>query len=294
MALALGLVEEDAGGDGGVEAFDAGRVGDEDGFVGGVEEGAGDSLALAANEDGGGEAEVDLLNGAAFVAGGDGEADAVLVKGGEGLGGGEFDAGEAEDRSGRGAGDLGIGGGDGSLKGQQAAGSEGFGGAEDGAEVAGVLEPGTAEDERRVRADEVLQGRDEGVDEGGDPLRGFRGDGAVEDVVGEEDGFGGVAELGEEAVGALAGGFGKEDGAQAEAAADGLFDELGALDGDGSVLGGGGLGEGLAELLDKGILAAGDGAEAVGERDLGQCSSGMRRLRVVECWSACKDMITPR
>jgi hypothetical protein len=34
--LSLGLVEEDAGGDGGVEAFDFGGVGDEDGNVGGV------------------------------------------------------------------------------------------------------------------------------------------------------------------------------------------------------------------------------------------------------------------
>ena len=73
------------------------------------------------------------------------------------------------------------------------------------------------------------------MDQGGDALRGFRGDGAVEDVVGQEDGFGGVAELGKQAVGALAGRLGEEDGAQAQTAADGLFDQFDALDGDRAV-----------------------------------------------------------
>ena len=81
-------------------------------------------------------------------------------------------------------------------------------------------------------AEEVFESGGEGMDEGGDALRGFGGDGALEDVVGEEDGFGGVAELGKQAVGALVSGFGEEDGAQAQAAADGLLDQFDALDGD--------------------------------------------------------------
>ena len=99
------------------------------------------------------------------------------------------------------------------------------------------------------------------MDEGGDALRGFGGDGAVEDVVGQEDGFGGAAELGEQAVGSLAGRFREEDGAQAQAAADGFLDQFDALDGDRAVLGGFGLGEGAAQVFDQRVLAAGDGAE---------------------------------
>ena len=110
--------------------------------------------------------------------------------------------------------------------------------------------------------EQVFESGGQGMDEGGDALRGFGGDGAVEDVVGEEDGFRGVAELGEQAVGALAGRLGEEDGAQAQAAADGLLDQFDALDGDRAVGGGSGLGEGFAEVLDERILAAGDGAEA--------------------------------
>ena len=86
------------------------------------------------------------MHGASFVAGGDGEVDAVFGEGGESLGGGEFDDRKAEERSGRGAGDLGIGGGDRAFGGEDAGGSEGFGTAEDGAEVAGVLQSGAAED----------------------------------------------------------------------------------------------------------------------------------------------------
>jgi len=142
----LCLVEEDAGGDGGVEAFDFGGVRYEDGFVGAVEEGSRDSVSFAAYEDGGGEGEVDLLHGTALVGAGDGEADAVSGDGIQSFGGGEFDDREAEDRSGGGTSDFGIGCGDSAFGGEYAAGSEGFGTAEDGAEVTGVLKSGTAED----------------------------------------------------------------------------------------------------------------------------------------------------
>jgi hypothetical protein len=112
-------------------------------------------------------------------------------------------------------------------------------------------------------AEEIFEGCDEGIDQGGDALRGFGGDGAVEDVVGQEDGFGGAAQLGQQAIGALAGGVGEEDGAQAQAAADGLLNQFDALDGDRAVVGWRGLGEGFAEVLDECVLAAGDGAETL-------------------------------
>src|ERR1019366_8593982 len=99
-SLPLGLVEQDAGGDGGVEAFHFGGVGDEDGLVGGVKQGARDSVAFAADEDGGGQRQVDFVHGAALVAAGDSEADAVGGEGVKGVGSREFDAGQAEDRSG--------------------------------------------------------------------------------------------------------------------------------------------------------------------------------------------------
>jgi hypothetical protein len=153
-------------------------------------------------------------------------------------------------------------------------------------------------------AEEVFESRDEGMDEGGDALRGFAGDGAVEDVVGEENGFRVVAELGEQAVGALASRLGEEDGAQAQAAADGLFDQLDALDGDRAIVVGSGLGKGFAKILDEGILAAGDEPEAFVRRmgvSLGHvppvdlaASQRVRAKSIVECWSARWEMIICR
>ena len=58
----------------------------------------------------------------------------------------------------------------------------------------------------------------------------------------------------------------EEDGAQAQAAADGLLDQFDALDGDRAVGGGLGLGEGAAKVFDQRVLAAGDGAEALVRR----------------------------
>ena len=100
-------------------------------------------------------------------------------------------------------------------------------------------------------AEEVFESGGQRMDESGDSLRRLGGDGALKDVVGEQNGFGGVAELGKQAVGALAGGFREEDGAQAQTAADGLFHQFDALDGDRAVVGGSGLGEGFAEILDE-------------------------------------------
>ncbi len=121
-----------------------------------------------------------------------------------------------------------------------------------------------------TRQEKIFERCGEGIDEGSDALRGFRGDGAVEDVVGEEDGFGGAAELGEQAVGALAGRLREEDGAQAQAAADGLLYQFDALDGHRAVLARLGLGEGAAKVLDQRVLAAGDGAESLVGR-VGKC-----------------------
>lgn len=136
---------------------------------------------------------------------------------------------------------------------KDAGGAEGFGGADEGSEVAGVLE-GLDEDEEGCRAEGVGEGEAWRIDEGGDALRGACLGDAGEDIVGEVKCFGvaGKRQRGGE-------GSAEEDGAEREVAADGFEDEVLAFDGEGGGgAGAGRIGEGGAKLADAGVVAAGD------------------------------------
>jgi hypothetical protein len=98
-----------------------------------------------------------------------------------------------EDAAGGGTHGFGVPGADGAGEAENAVGAEGFGGTQDGAKVAGVLEAGEDEQERgdvAPAAKQVGPGPIRGLDEGGNGLRGFGGQGRIEQFSGDEENFG--------------------------------------------------------------------------------------------------------
>src|SRR5579872_386108 len=84
---------------------------------------------------------------------------------------------------------------DGSGKGEDGGGAEGLGGADEGAEVAGILQARGDNDQRSGSGKGVGKGEAGRLDESGDALRGFGGNGAVEDGRNELDDGNGSGQL---------------------------------------------------------------------------------------------------
>ncbi len=137
--MAGGFVEEDAGGDGGVEAFDGTGGGYGDGGVAAGSQVLGDTVAFVANEEGNGAGEMGGLSGLGTVDCCGEDAKASGAEAVKTFVGGGVDEWETEYTSGGGAESLCVPGADGSGEGDDAGCAKGLGGAEDGAEVAGVL-----------------------------------------------------------------------------------------------------------------------------------------------------------
>ena len=279
-ALPRSFIEQNAGGDGGVEALYRAGHGDSDSRCRAVEHFCGEAAAFVPDEERDWTAEVVGGTGDGFVSGaaarccrsyGSEDGDMAFGEGGEGLCGFLLHDRNAEGRSGGGAQGFGVPDVDGAGKGDDAAGSKGFRRADQGAEVAGILQSGGDEDERGgVRFSARLRGGGLGgpesfgqrearrLDEGGDALRGFCLDGAVKHRGRElDDGDGGGQRepvQGVEAAAAACRIGANEDSAQTELAAQSLGEEVLALNADD--LGGvaGGAGEGGAQFADASVL----------------------------------------
>ena len=271
--LAGGFVEKNRRGDGGVEAFDRAGHGDGDAGLGAVEEVLREAAAFVADEDGRrpGEVVFRARDRAGTCGSGDGgeDGDFAFAQGREGDRGFFRHDGDTEGGAGGGAEGFAVPHIDGARQGDDAGGSEGFCGADEGAEVAGVLQSSGDEDERRgvscarhwrvEFAESFSEGEVGRLEEGGDALRGFGVDGTGEDGgVERDDGDGrGQGKAFEDAEGGVAAvGIGaEEDGAQAEAAAEGFGEQVLALDPDDLGAVAGGAREGCPQFADAGVLA---------------------------------------
>ena len=166
----------------------------------------------------------------------------------------------------RGAADAGSGG---SRAGRTESGS----GAQDGADVARVLDAGEDDEEgsasRLGGADEIVEGGFAWMNQRGDALRMLGVGKAFEEAVrGAKDRkshFGPVDEGGETFVMAFAG-FAEEYGLNAAARAQRFFDEAHAFDADEAAFRGQAAAEGYAELLEPAIVAAGEEPRAIRRR----------------------------
>ena len=171
------------------------------------------------------------------------------------------DGGNAKGGAGGGAECFGVPGTGGAWEQENAGGGEGFGRAEERADVAGVLQTGEDENERRLTAEERVYRREgRRVDERGDALGLLGGDGTGEDIGRQQEMFGVIGNC-ERRLVAVA----QEDGGEAQMAADGLGDEVLAFDGNEPGGGAAGAGEGGAQLFDARVLAALDEAGACAE-----------------------------
>ena len=272
LALAEGFVEEDSGSGGGVKAFDVGGHGDVDAGVGGVNDVFGESGAFIADEEGDGLAPIHLPGGeraGGFLENARGQAvDAVEFElreeNGERHSGDDREmqrgAGGSPKRFGRegtsGA-TLSRSGGDGG------GGAKGGGGAEDGADVARILNAGEDDDKGSAgtggSGEEFVEREFAGLDESGDALGMLGvGDAFKEAIGGAEDGEAGVGAADErsEAFAVAFAGFAEEDGFDAAGGAEGFFDEAGSFDADGTGFGGKAAAKGHAELLEPAVFAA--------------------------------------
>ena len=182
MTLASGLIEQDTAGDGGVQRFDGARHGNGDEGVGAAKDGRRNSAALVAEDQ---RARLcESVPGGRLAAGGHrGECtDAALGQLVEQMVLTGNDTGQAEDGARRRAQGLLIIRADGARENDIAGRAEGFRGANQGAEVAGVLQSGGDEEQRLGRAQDLLQSERRRLDEGGDSLRRLGLHGAGEDL----------------------------------------------------------------------------------------------------------------
>jgi hypothetical protein len=161
--------------------------------------------------------------------------------------------------------------------------SEGGGGAEDGADVAGILDAGENDEERSSAGERGCENFVERklawFDESGDALRMFGVSDAFEEAVGGvKDGEGDffAVEIGSEAGVMAASGFGKENGSDAAAGRESFFGEADAFDADGAGFGGKAAAEGDAKFLEPAILAAGDDGVRSARRFAGGRHDGER------------------
>jgi hypothetical protein len=174
------------------------------------------------------------------------------------------DGGNAEGGAGGGAERFGVPGTGRAWEQEKAGGGEGFGRAEERADVAGVLQTGEDENERRLTAEERVWIRiwrkDRRVDESGDALGLLGGDGTGEDIGREQEMFGVVGNC-ERRLIAIA----QEDGGEAQMAVHGLGDEVLAFDGNETGGGAASACESGTQLFDTRVLAALDKAGACAE-----------------------------
>jgi hypothetical protein len=267
LALARGFIEENAGGDGGVEALNRAGAGDGDGGIGLGGEIRREAATFVADEQGRGAGEIGERGGLRVARRGGEDLYARGAETTETISGSGGEHGNAEDAAGRGADGLGVPGTDGAGEDEDAGDAEGFSGAKNGAEIAGVLEAGEEKQQRRG-AEERRPGERGRVDERGDRLRSFSGEGQVEELARQEQDFGfcGEREGVEQALGALRG----KDAFDAEAGAEGFSQQVGAFDSDQGVRTGEGvgtaentrlggrcarrIGEGAAQFLEASVL----------------------------------------
>ena len=149
---------------------------------------------------------------------------------------------------------------DGSGSGEDAGGAERFRGADEGAEIAGILESGGDQDEGNAPEDsiELCDRRDE---QSGYALwRAGFGD-AVEDLFGEVEDLDAISEASGRGWQGTA--LREKDGFEDQAAADSFFEQVFALDADQSGAEAGVACQGSAKLLDACVGAAGDELGAV-------------------------------
>src|ERR1700760_1388422 len=170
---------------------------------------------------------------------------------------GRMYGGNAKGGAGGGAGSFGIPGVGRAGQKKNASCSEGLGRAQQGADVAGVLQTGEDENQRVRACEQIFHRKARWVDERGDALGLLGGDGAREDIGWEQEWFG-VAGKSKGRLVALA----QEDGGETELAAQGFGGEVLAFNGDESGGGSAGAGERGAQLFDARILTAFDEAEA--------------------------------
>lgn len=257
------FVEEHAGGDGGVEAFDGAGRGDGDAGLSVVEELRRETGSFVADQQGAGagEAGAGAGYGVRVGRGWNRGKDGNFALGQRGKSERRFLVNHRQAKGGAsgGAEGLRVPEADGAGESEDTGCAESFGGTNDCAQVPGILECG-GDDDQRSGAGKGFDEREAGrLDEGGETLGGFGIDRAVEDGGGElDDGDGGgqaqAAEEAEAGVGAV-GIAADEDTAQADAAAQGFGEEVLALDADGFGGVAAGASEGGAQLADAGVLA---------------------------------------
>jgi hypothetical protein len=247
--LAEGFVEEGGAGDGGVEGFYG--AGDADAVVSQGEGLGGEAGAFVADEDGGVGGEGGGQEGDRVIGVGVGgvEDSSLLLELGSDLGEGCSGDGEAEDGAGGGANDFGVPGVDGVGGEEELVSTEGFGGADEGAEVAGVLEAFEDEGDGVGLGGGWREGWNE--ESCGDALGAGGFYGAREDVAAEDEG---VVEV----KGGLAA-FAEEEGLEGEARAEGFGDEVFAFEAEEVAGLRGFAAEGGAEGFDAGVGLARDG-----------------------------------
>ena len=254
-----GLIEEDGCGDGGVEAFDRAWAGDGDAVLAAGGDFRREARAFRADDEGKRASERKAVERLGIVGHGGEGLDARSVELCEALLGGGVEDGQTKDASGGGAEGFGVPWADGAGKENGSRGTKGLGGSENGAEVAGVLESGEDDEQRVGLVEEEIPGPVGLLDERGNGLGRFRGDGGGEDVGrdGEDFDVGGNFERIERGFPAC----GDKDGFYRDAAGEGFFEEVKAFDGNQAV------GVGLrfeqqgAELFEARVLLAQDGAD---------------------------------
>lgn len=262
--LALGFVEDDGGGDGGVEGFDGAGHRNGEGGVGGASNFGRKAGAFVADEEGEGGAEVGSAGGrrgggggGGFGGGGDeGEASGAELSEGDG---GREAAQEGDTEGGSGGGTHGFGGPGigGAFGGDHPGGAEGFGGANGGADVARILNAEEGDDEGDA-AGEIVESVFAGLDEGGDALRVFGAGDLIEEFFGGAEEFEFFAVGGRQCVKEFVGGGAGEDGDDLGAGVEGFFDEVRTLDGDKIFGGKVAVAKGGAEEFEVLVIAGGD------------------------------------
>jgi len=267
------FVEEDCGGSGGVEGFDAAGHGDADTSGGAAFDFFGKACAFVADEESDGFAPVDVPGserGCVRVGRGGESANLRGVELSEKnweSGAGEdgnverCSCGGAEGFGGEGAGGAALAGGGGNCGG----GSEGCSGAEHSANVAGILDSGENDEKRcgsvERRAEYIVERKFAWFDKGSDTLGMFGVGDAFEESIGgvenrEGDFF--AVEIGGEAGVMAATGFGEENGFDAAAGREGFLGEANAFDADRSRFCGKAAAEGDTEFLEPAIFAGRD------------------------------------
>src|SRR6266478_4163196 len=275
VSLTSGLVKNDGCRGGGIQGFDAAGHGDADARIGAALEFFGKTCAFVADEKGHGLAPINfpgseerLFTVARFVNAGSQRANACnfqLRKQNR-----KGHAGEYREMQGSTGGSAqsfrreGIcGATDAGSSGGAAGRAKGGSGAQDGADVAGVLDAGKNDKQgsasRKGSAHEIVEGSFAWMDQRGDALRMLGVGEAFEEAIrGTKDGkshFGAVDEGGEAFVMAFAG-FAEKHGLNAAAGTQRFFDEAHAFNANEAAFRGQAAAESHAELLEPAIVAA--------------------------------------